>query len=302
MRFDWYTATIKQAPLGVIDTLAQELHASVVAGHAGHGYEFGVNLERDDSTICRVLFGGANGDPHVIVSSDDCDEVVPIIRAAWRGEHYCTRVDAAEDIDEGPGTWERLFDMVRSVAECDNSDHVGGEGCAPGACKRRRLKISTAGDWLRPANDPEHEGRTFYVGSPKSAVRLRLYEKGKELNGKAIGGRPFSPTLCRVEVQIRPEKDSRWIAARGTAEDAWGYAEWTRDLLKRLKQAEVDRVHIRERRESDLERALHWLCHQYGEHLTTLATSLGSDDAPAWDRLGAELRDRIHRVSEPVPF
>ncbi len=284
MRFDWYATTIQDDPFAVIHTLARELRASIEDGHAGHGYEFGVNLRRDDSTIGRVLFGGANGHPHLIVSSDDCDEIVPVVRRLWQSEHYCTRVDSAEDIDHGADTWDDLFTLVYAVAEADP------EG------RKRRLKISQAGDWLRDPSDPEHAGRTLYVGSPKSAVRVRLYEKGKELNGKSIGGRPHSDSLCRVEVQVRPEKDSRWTAARGTSEDMWGYAEWTRDLLRRLKDAEVERVHIRERRESDLDRALHWLCHQYGEHLTTLAGKLGTEHAPGWDKLGTELHRRILRM------
>ncbi|MDQ4213307.1 replication initiation factor domain-containing protein [Microbacterium sp. ASV81] len=292
MRFDWYSATIRDDSYAVLHQVASALRATVENGRPRNGYEFGALIRRDDSTLCTILFGGANGDPHLIVSSDDCDEVVPMIRGLWPEDHYATRVDAAEDICEGVGTWDKLLEIMCAVSDPDLD---------PERVTRRRLKISQAGDWMRDAEDPEHTGRTFYVGSEKSAVRARLYEKGKQLNEIARKqGLPevHDRNLCRVEVQVRPEKDSRWVAAKGTPEDAYGYADWSRDLLRRLTEANVERVHIRERRESDLERALSWMVKQYGEHLSTLAANLGDRRGPDWDKLGADLLRRVLKARD----
>ena len=292
MRFDWYSATIRDESYAVLQALGTALGATVENGRPQNGYEFGVVMRRDDTTVCKVLFGGSNGDPHVIVSSDDCNEVVPIIRRLWPDDHYCTRQDAAEDVNEGAGTFDKLLLLMKAISDPELD---------PEGVTRRRLKINMAGDWLRDPDDPEHTGRTFYVGSEKSAVRARLYEKGKQLNEIARKqglAEIHDRNMCRVEIQIRPEKDSRWVAATGTPEDAFGYADWSRDLLRRLIEADVARVHIRERRESDLERALSWMVRQYGEHLSTLAANLGEGQGPAWDKLGADLLARVQKARE----
>jgi cytochrome c-type biogenesis protein CcmH/NrfG len=61
-------------------------------------------------------------------------------------------------------------------------------------------------------------------------------------------------------------------------------------------EADVDRVHIRERRESDHERAMHWLIRQYGEHLANEADALGG-----WDMLGRALQRRVMRARDERP-
>jgi DNA relaxase NicK len=114
------------------------------------------------------------------------------------------------------------------------------------------------------------------MGGRKSAVFARLYEKGKQLRGRALDPRGISTDLVRLEVQVRPEGPARERAAAGAPEEAYGYADWTRELARRVLDIEVDRVHIKERRESDDERALEWLVRQYGDHLQRLAEREGS--------------------------
>jgi DNA relaxase NicK len=267
MRFDWYAATVQDDTTTVLDTLAADLCAEVVQGRALHGYERGYDLRREGSTVARALTGGRNGYPHVWASGDDTDSLVPVVRGRWPARHRVTRMDAAQDFDE-PGAWDRLYAAALAVAD------------------ERRLKIDQAGDWHRL-----EEGRTFYVGGRKSAVFARLYEKGKQLRLQALdGGADISPDLVRLEVQVRPEGRAREVAAIAAPEDAYGYAEWTRELARRVYGAEVERVHIKERRESDDERALAWLVRQYGEHLGRLAESVGS-----WERVGTHLGRMVER-------
>jgi hypothetical protein len=261
MRFDWYAVTVRDDPATVLATLSGALGAEVMPGQALHGYLEGWDLKRGGSVVARMLTGGRNGAPHIWASGDDTGPFVLAVREAWPRLHRVTRMDAAEDFD-GPGTWDRLYGTCLAVAD------------------ERRLKIDQAGDWHRLT-----AGRTFYIGGRKSAVFARLYEKGKQLRGLALdGGADISEDLVRLEVQVRPEGQSRDVAALGEPEAAFGYAAWSQDVAFRVLGLEVERVHIRERRESDDARAIEWLVRQYGEHLEGLAAREGG-----WAGAGVEL-------------
>jgi hypothetical protein len=269
VRFDWYAATVRDDPSVVVGTLSDSLGAEVVPGRALHGYERGFDLKSGGSVVARVLAGGRNGWPHVWASGDDTDRLVPVVRKHWPTLHRVSRMDAAEDFD-GPGSWDQLYGVCLGLAD------------------ERRLKIDQAGDWHRM-----EEGRTFYVGGRKSAVFARLYEKGKQLKGRALDGGPeISADLVRLEVQVRPEGHARDRAAAGAPREAFGYADWTQELARRVLGVEVERVHIKERRESDDERSIEWLVRQYGEHLQRLALELGS-----WEAVGPHL-DYVRRRQE----
>lgn len=270
MRFDWYAATVRDDPHQVLGALADSLRADVVQGRGMHGYSTGYELRRDGSTVARMLAGGGNGNPHVWASGDDTDALVPIVRALWPTTHRVSRMDASQDFD-GRGTWNRLYATTLAVAD------------------ERRLAINQAGDWHRG-----EAGRTFYVGGTKSAVRARLYEKGKQLRAEALdGGADISPDLCRLEVQVRPEGHARTVAASTTPEGAYGFANWTQELARRVHGVDVERVHIKERRESDDERALEYLVRQYGGHIDRLALRLGG----GWDDAGMHLW-QLHKRNE----
>lgn len=248
-------------PTSVLAGLEADLGAEVVTGVAMHGYESGWDLKADGSVVARVLYGGNGGWPHAWGSSDETEPFVSAVRGRWPDRHRVTRMDAAEDFD-GEGTWDRLY------------------GVSVGLADERGLKIDQAGDWHR-----EIAGRTFYLGGRKSAVRARLYEKGKQLRGLALdGGADISTDLVRLEVQVRPEGPARDWAAFGEPEEAFGYADWTCELARQLLGLDVERVHIRERRESDDARAIEWLVRQYGEHLERLAERRGG-----WAAAGEEL-------------
>lgn len=267
MRFDWYAATVRDTSTAVLDRVSEGLGAEVVGGRALHGYERGYDFRREGSVVARALTGGRNGYPHVWASGDDTDAFVPVVREAWPHEHRVTRMDAAQDFD-GAGAWDRLYQTALTLAD------------------ERRLKIGQAGDWHR-----FEEGRTFYLGGRKSAVFARLYEKGKQLRLLALdGGADISENLVRLEVVVRPEGISRERAAVGEPEEALGYADWTRELARRVFGCDVERVHIKERRESDDERALAWLVRAYGGHLGRLADRLGS-----WESVGDHLGRMVER-------
>lgn len=263
VRFDWYAATIADDPARVLEVLSAGLGAEVRDGTPRHGYEKGYDLRANGSTVARVLSGGKNGNPHAWASSDDTDAFVQVVRATWPVQHRVTRLDASEDFD-GSGTWDRLYAALIELAD------------------ERHLKVDQAGDWHRL-----EDGRTFYLGGRKSAVFCRLYEKGKQLRGLGgPGAEAISPDLVRLELEARPEGGSRYWAAGCEPVESFGLAAWSKELALRVLGLEVERVHIKERRESDDARALRYLVLQYGEHLDRLAAHLGG-----WANAGLHLRD-----------
>ncbi|WP_235605818.1 replication initiation factor domain-containing protein, partial [Rhodanobacter thiooxydans] len=77
------------------------------------------------------------------------------------------------------------------------------------------------GDWDMP-----ELGRTQYLGASSSAVRARLYEKGKQPEFRHLSR--FD--LCRLEIQVRPAKDAKDAYSKLSALEVWGASKWTRQL------------------------------------------------------------------------
>lgn len=136
-----------------------------------------------------------------------------------------------------------------------------------------------AGDW----DDFPEKGRTLYLGSQSSPVRMRLYEKGLQPEYAHLN----KPDWARIEVQVRPAKDAKEAFAKLSPMDVWGASRWTRDIAARVLEKHIDphpagTVY----RLSDRETALRWMCKQYGAHLTSLAADLGG-----WDCVGLTISE-----------
>ncbi len=283
-RFDWYACTVNASVEGLKAILAAELGGEwKPRDGARHGFQNREQLDLLDGSVgATLLWGGNGGLPHVYASSDACDEFVRVIRAHYAGLHKVSRMDAALDYDNGPGTWETLLGLARGIAD-------GPDGRVEGDTRKRVSKVATnqMGDWHHGI-----KGRTFYLGSFKSAVLVRLYEKGIQLTEDAAKrGAPrtdISRDFCRLEVQVRPDGPAKERAASASPLEAFGYAEWSRELIRRVEDADVERVHIRERRESDFDRALNWMVHQYEAHILQEVANHGG-----WTNLGEALRHRM---------
>lgn len=248
MRFDWYAATFPTADAHELATgLARELGGALVVTTPHNGYSAGLAVERMGSRVATVYYGGNNGGPHAFATSEHAASFARVARLLYP-EHRVSRMDVAEDFDE-PGVFERLLGELRDVRT------------------ERRLAYSMAGAW--DDDGDEKLGRTFYLGSRKSDVLVRLYEKGKELLTHELPeGYVPSLDLTRLEIQVRPQGDSKTIAAHGSPEDAWGYAVWAQDVASRVLGLDVERVHIKVPRRSDRDRALQSMVQQYARHIS----------------------------------
>lgn len=291
-RFDWYAASINVGVERLRDVLSAELRGSArVEDGPKHGFHNReVIRDLEGRTVATILHGG-NGDiPHAFASSDTAHTFAGAVRHHWGDRHRVSRVDACVDFD-GPGSWTKLLDLCQGIAR---GDRVEGD------TRKRITKIRTGqmGDWFHG----EH-GRTFYLGSFKSAVLVRLYEKGIQLREDAakrgIPRPDVSDDAIRLEVQVRPDGESKKHAARATPLEVFGYAEWSRELLRRVNGLEVPRVNIKERRDSDHERALQWMLQQYGAHILQEVADVGG-----WANLGEALRRRMEMpaTDEDRPF
>lgn len=264
IRFDGYTATTTAANQYQL----AELFGPGLAVKEGRGFHlFGHRLAFKDDTgneVGAVHWGGAHGERSMLeVKGERSPEVVERLRSLF--PHRVTRGDACADFD-APGAWNRLLRPILAVK------------------RRRKLIGRRDGDWDHP-----ELGRTQYVGSPKSVVMLRLYEKGKQPEYRHLSRENW----VRAEVQVRPsEPAAKEQFAHLSALEFWGASEWSRELAGELLGAHVD-PHAAGTvyRLSQRDAALRWMCKQYGAHLLTLAEDLGS-----WECVGLTLRELLQEA------
>lgn len=217
-------------------------------------YLSSTTLSVDRETHAKVLHGGTNPHPNVTATGDHGQALATTLRTLFP-DHRVSRCDIAIDM-RGQG----LFDEV--VA------HMGNVG------RGHRLK----GERILP--DDLDDGTTYYLGSRKSPLRVRCYEKGKQLyklTGDEVWKQFFDWT--RLELQVRPEKDFKSRAATMAARDFWGCSHWTRELVEGVLGMSPEPVTMKPTRIADQERAMRALASQYGSTIRRQIDRLGSVQA-----------------------
>ena len=271
MKFDWYQATIDAPPDEVAGLLLRRLgEFAEVRPRPGstNGYEAAYDVAIGPQVYASMFYGGASQGSGVNAFASGADAIwfARLCRDNW--PHQVTRVDAAEDYDD-PGAFDGLY---RVCAELANE---------------RGLGTFNVGDYTQ-----KKQGRTLYVGSSKSAVRVRLYEKGKEYIARGI--RNASPHWTRIEGSFRPRKRPGRIAlAAATPAECFGLAVWTRMLLERLTGVEYPRIADVKWTASDDARAYSFMLKQYGPLLGRMCERHGG----CWEDVGAQLGHDIVRGS-----
>lgn len=259
-RWDWYEATFD----GVDDdrvapALALALGGRISRGKSRNGYAVCEVIERGDDALVQVYGHSARlGEVHVSVTSESCDEVVPLLRRLYP-EHRVSRADSAVDFT---ADFDELDARVLAFATDRGLTH--------------RLITNSDG------------GATRYVGSDRSEVMMRLYKKSEQLRALHPEKSSEIPDgIVRFELQVRPNKRQyKEILGRVTPDDAWGFSQWSGDLAELILSIESDRVSTHFRRPSDWTRALHFLGVQYGPMVQKRAEVVGFDQA-ARELLGA---------------
>lgn len=261
-RFDAYTATTRAAKPQDLIPLVWHMGDKIKQGRGHHGFKERASFVSSCGTETgSVSWGGTHGDLVMIEAKGErTPDAVERLRASV--EHRCTRVDSCHDV-EAPGAFESLLEPCLQVKK----DH--------------RLKGSKAGDW----DDFPEDGRTLYLGANTSAVRLRLYEKGKQPEYRHLN----RPDWARIEVQVRPTKDAKTEYSQADSLAVWGASAWTRELAAAVLQAELTPLPAGTTYKlSEQERALRHMCRQYGAHLIGLHNDLGS-----WEAVGHKIKEMI---------
>lgn len=262
VRFDAYTATMSGVkPAECIGLIYGALGDEAREGKGFHTFAERVSVRNvQGEEVGAVSWGGHQGERVMIeVKGDRTPGVVERIRGSY--PHRCTRVDSCADF-ERPGVFEELLEPVMRA----KSDY--------------RLYGERRGDWSFP-----ELGRTQYLGANSSAVRARLYEKGKQPEYRHLN----RPNLCRLEIQVRPAKDAKAEYAALTPLEVWGASKWTRQLAAEVLAQLLDsHPPGTVRKDSRRDQALRWMAGQYGPHLISLAAELGG-----WDVLGLTLREMV---------
>lgn len=261
VRFDAYTATTSSVKADQAIAWLFQPGDTMQEGRGFHTFGHRVSVKDDSGEeVGYVAYGGRQGDRIMVeVKGIRTPEVVERLRAS--AEHRCTRVDSCVDF-ERPGVFEELLGPVMEVKHAF------------------KLYGPRDGDWEMP-----ELGRTQYLGAPSSAIRARLYEKGKQPQLRHL----CRDNLVRLEVQVRPQKDAKTAFSSLSALDVWGASKWTRELAARVLEQHLDSHPPGTiRKDSKRDEALRWMVKQYGSHLVSLAADLGG-----WDCVGLTLSEMI---------
>lgn len=262
-RWDWYQSTVLvQCPQqsGLVDHLLRAWPLSDwVPAKNLNGYLYGGAVKRGDKVLCHACWGGNTG-VNCKTTSDESPVLAEALRS-FHASHLPTRVDACMDWVES-GLYDSLAAFMIEFA------------------MNNRLSITQQGDWIR------NEGRTLYVGSKDSVVRLVLYEKGYEQGGNA------PREWVRVEVRIRPDRKQRQMVSTWSAETAFE-AGWCADAFSALGWEDLKRKSVgKPWVPSDDERARLALCKQYKAILEKWVGEVGT-----WEDLGPAIRRLIEETA-----
>lgn len=265
MKFDWYQASIPEVnPNLVMSTLAgSEYYGQWVETRPLKGYDVGAQFVVGDQVLYRINHGGQNAQfgANVVSTGSSAPRLAEVIREKFPS-HRVTRVDSCEDYHHADA-----YDFLRKKALK--------------IAKENKVSVR---EIVKPVADSD-DGRTLYLGSQKSAVTMRIYEKGKQLG--------CGVEWVRAELQIRPQKDLKSAFAVLSPEECWGLAKWSQLMAVQLGRKDLARVDAQIYQAADAARAYRWMLKQYAQVFETLKATHGS-----WETVGAQIGYDLEHVED----
>lgn len=264
-RFDWYQASVPTSQAALLAVLLGNLPETVerIEGKGFNSFAHRVDLVEEGEILATVMHGGVNPHPNAKSTGDNAPALAGVLRHAFP-EHRVSRLDVCIDM-RGEG----LFDeIVRLMSTTGKAYRLKGEKIIP---------------------DDLDDGSTYYLGARASPLRVRCYEKGKQLyklTGDPVWRNFFDWT--RLELQVRPEKAFKSSAASMEPEAFWGCSAWTRDLASGALSMSPEPVTMKPTRIADHERAMRALTAQYGATIRRQVMKLGS-----WEAFVEDLQNRL---------
>lgn len=249
--WDWSQTT--HDPRGTAHTVRDALE-TLVAGLKGHtvvpgkgvqGWERSVEVYDDEGyRLGQVYYGGKRTDLHVVSTSGAADRTRWGVACLYGAK--TSRVDTRVDT-------LLSFDDLEAVAR----DAAG-------------LKARVT--YMATEQGGRSQGRTIYVGSPSSMVRLRIYEKWLESPGQYEDG------TNRVEVQLRPPSRGKCVVSEWTPEETFCASQLSRRVAALLGTELAKPGTLQKSKGTpDLERTLAAMGRQYGPGVVRWLEASGGD-------------------------
>lgn len=242
--FDWYQATIPASAQAIQDAFTSRFGGSFEPVRALNGYEHGA---QHTAYKVSVFWGGHNPHPNAKGTGEDSQMFADFVRAVFPS-HRVSRADVAFDFDKEGG-----FDIIRALVE-------------PLA---RKAGVSCIFQGDDAENDPaftgKRKGRTLYMGSRSSEVRVRLYEKGFEQHGK--GNAAASANWVRFEVVCAPQKARKAQAATLSPFEMVGFSKWISGAIGTVLEDVPTVLPNADKRIKPVNEVFEHMLHQYGRHL-----------------------------------
>ncbi len=243
--FDWYQATIPALPEAIQAAFLETFGGSFEETGGLNNYTHGA---KHSALSFRVFWGGHNPLPNVVATSGDSPAIADWVRSLYPS-HKVSRADVAFDF-----SFPRSFDAIAALIEP--------------IARQRGVSIKLLGD---PAeNDPDfpedkRRGRTLYLGSRTSEVRVRLYEKGFERRGAGVEN--IDPNLTRLEVVAAPQKARKQHAAHLSPFEMVGLSKWISDAIEAVVGDHPALIPKPPNRQTTAQERLALFARQYGRTL-----------------------------------
>ena len=218
------------------------------------GYDAGAEFNVGGETRFRINFGGQNEQhgPNVIGSGGAAPLLAKVIRSHFP-LHRVSRLDSCEDFHH-----KDAYNHLRTIALR--------------IAKNQKVQCR---EIVKPIVESD-DGRTLYLGGASSAVVMRIYEKGKQL------GR--GDEWVRAELQVRPQKSVKQVAATLSPVEVWGIAKWSHSMGVQIGNTDLQRVDTDIYQPSDHERTYRFMLGQYRKVFEHIRETHGT-----WDTLGAQI-------------
>ena len=238
VHLDWLSATTSMEP-GLIAGRLRSVGASDVHAAMPHtrGYTRCCDvINGAGDAICTIESGASHGRNLVVASGSQPNVHIRQVLAAV-DDCLATRVDSAIDVE---GDWDYYAHLAQKAA-C-----TPRKGC-PAVRSIQHIESPT--------------GRTLYLGSPRSAIVVRVYEKSREQWAKGNGD--FPEGIIRLELQWRPKGSDRRVAMTVRPSQMWGVSPWTTEIAHSI----LDDVHVIDRPVAEAttwDRRYSWMTTQAG--------------------------------------
>lgn len=269
--FDWYQATVPASPDAIQASFIEAFSGEFEPVRPINGYTFGV---KHSAVSFAVFWGGHNPYPNIKSTSSDAEPVSDWLRAHFPS-HKVSRADVALDF-----SFEGSFDAIAALIEP--------------IARKARVSVKFLGD---PAeNNPDYpmdqrKGRTLYLGSQTSEMRIRLYEKGFERRGAGVEN--IDPNHARLEVVCAPQKERKARASRLSPFEMIGFSKWITTAVQHVCSERPHLIPKVPARETSPDERLLSCLRQYGRTLTEVI------EAQGWDRFVETLSIHLFEPEHP---